>query len=324
MFWKSLFLCIVRRIQNIRYQSHYAMRTIILSAAAVFALGVSSLAQKPITVEGKDIAFKHNIIPGFLVTIPEVENKTIRDSWIYTLEKGAKLKAVDEAGDLTVTGTLIPEISQVPINVYSYILNQDSVNLLYVSFELDSAVYIIMDERRGEFAKARQFLVNFAKNHYLDVAGKQLESEGKKLKEMESDLKSMEKEKVKYEKLLKANAVDISAANDKLNVFRNNLKNLNDELMLQNNQYNAMSKGPAKDEKKKYINDLESRIKKTNNSIVGVEEDIVDFQEEVSKVQNDLLPSNLQEQLKLKENVTIQKEVVRVAKEKYNNIKTFR
>ena len=300
------------------------MKTLLMSFISCIFFGFVCNAQKPITIEESKITFKHGTIPGFMLTIPEVSYKAVEGSWIKSLEKGTKSKVQNDMGELTIFGALIKEIGGAPINVYSYVKNLDTVILLAASFELKKNEYVTMENRQEESAKTREYLLGFAKDHYLELAKEQLDNEEKKLSKLEGDLKSLENNKNKLEKMIQSNNVTIGSTNDAQVILRTNLLSLNDELLAQTNQYNALEEGTTKDEKKKYIDDLEKSIKKTNRDIESGEKKIVDLQSEIEKGKNDTLPNNLKEQEQTRSAMDEQKEVVNSYKVKYNTIKDFK
>jgi hypothetical protein len=300
------------------------MKTHLSIVALCLVLGSVSFAQKPITIESRQVTFTHGTMPGFVVAIPEVPFKKIEDSWIKLQEKGTKSDIKNNEGEYTLFGANIKDITSESMNIYSYLKNQDTVNVLAVVFELSPKDFITQDTHKEEFTKARDFLLNFAKDHYMELAEDQLQSEEKKLDKLEGDLKSLENDKNKLEKMIQSNTTEIGAKNDELVVLRTNLLSLNDELVKQTNELNALEEGPAKDEKQKYIDDLEKQVKKTNKSIESDENKIVDMNDEIRKAQDDGIPDNLKEQRKLKKDIDQQSEVVRNAKDKVNNIKNFK
>ncbi|OFY53376.1 MAG: hypothetical protein A2Y87_00880 [Bacteroidetes bacterium RBG_13_46_8] len=221
-------------------------------------------------------------------------------------------------------GAIIKDISSESINIYSFVKNQDSVTVLTASFELKPKDYIAVDNHNEEFAKTREFLLNFAKEPYLKLAEEQLQNEEKKLSKMEGDLKSLENNKNKLEKMIQSNTTDIGATNDELVLLRTNLLSLNNELVKQTNEFNALEEGSAKDEKKKYLDELEKQVKKTNKSIESGEKKIIDMKDEIEKAQSDGLPNNIKEQEKLKKEIEYQRNVATTAREKVNGINSFK
>jgi len=300
------------------------MKTFLTTISLCLVLSCVTFAQRPITIESAQVTYTHGTLPGFIVTIPEVSFKQIEESWIKLQEKGTKSELKNSGGEFTMYGAIIKDISSESINIYSFLRNQDSVTVLTASFELKPKDYITVDNHNEEFAKTREFLLNFAKEPYLKLAEEQLQNEEKKLTKMEGDLKSLENNKNKLEKMTQSNTTEIGATNDELALLRTNLLSLNNELIKQTNEFNALEEGSAKDEKKKYLDKLEKQVKKTNKSIESGEKKIIDMKDEIEKAQGDSLPNNIKEQEELKKEIEYQRNVAAIALEKVNGIKNFK
>ena len=299
------------------------MKALLISCFVAFAAISYSNAQKAITIEEKNLSFKHGTINGFIVSIPEVPLKTVEEKWISSIQKGTKSKVQKEYGEMTIFGAIIKDVAGGPINIYSYIKQKDSIVYLAASFELKKDEYINSETRDYEASKAKSYLFQFAKDNYLDLAKNQLQTEEKKLNKLESNLNSLQNEKNKLEKTILSDTSEIIATKSELKSSGQNLQSLNDELKAQKNQVDTMSAGPAKEEKTKYIADLEKRINKTKTSISSGEKKLVELQSEIKQAQNEGIPKNNLEQEKVKKEIIAKKEVVRIMTNKYNTIKAF-
>jgi len=299
------------------------MKTLLTSFILCIFLSLTAIAQKAITITEGQVTFRHGNTPGITVTIPEVSFKKVQDSWIKTLEKGTKSKVMNENNEISIFGAMLKNLSPNPVNIYSLVRDNDSAILIAATVELKKDVYVTSEKDVEEFARVKEFLVEFAKGHYLELAQEQMGVEEKKLSKLEGDLKSLENEKIKLEKMIQSNTTDIGATKDELTILRTNLISLNDELLTQTNQFNALEEGTAKDEKKKYIDDLEKRVKKTNKDVESGDKKIINLQAEIEKAQNDGIPNNTKEQELLRKELENQREVVRVAKDKVERIENF-
>lgn len=310
------------RLSHIDKINYLPIKSILISIAVGLFVSFGTLAQKPVSIENKNIVFKHGENPGFIVSIPEVSTELVGKAWTKQQEKFTKSKVQNDGGELSIFGAVVKDVTAEPLNIYSYIKSQDSVCIMYVSFELKPKEYI--KEESGEaFTKAKLFLLNFAKDQYLELANDQLKVQEIKLKRLNNELESTKKDKEKLEKMIVSNGVDVNARNDELVVMRSNVKTLNEELVKQNSQYITLEEGTIKEEKKKYINELEKRIKKTNRDIESSEKKIVELKEEALLAQNEGIPANLKEQERIKAEIEKQNSVVLLATEKCNNIKAF-
>lgn len=277
------------------------------------------LAQKPIRVEDKNITFRHGTYPGFVVSIPEVYVATVRDAWIKSLEKGTKSKVQKEDIELTIFGAIIKEITESPINVYSYFKENDTCIQLFVTYELKKDVYITRNATNLEFNKARNYLMSFAKDQYAGLVKIQLQEEEKKLGKLENELKDLENNKSKLEKTIETDNETIKTLDNDIVIARSNLASLKSELDSQKNEMEKMTEGSAKDERKKYVNDLEKKVNKLENEIKTKENKIVDLKTEIEQSKN-AIPGNLNEQEKMQEKIRQQNIVVTSYKNKLNNI----
>ena len=297
------------------------MKTFIPSFILFFVLSITGFAQKAITFVEGPIVFRHGNTPGITVSIPEVSFKKVQDSWIKTLEKGTKSKVMNEDNEISIFGAMLKNISPAPVNVYSFVRDNDSAILVAATVELKKDVYVTLENNPEEYAKVKGFLLEFAKGHYLELAEEQLAAEEKKLSKLEGDLKDLDNDKVKLEKMIQSNTNTIASTNDELTILRNSLKSLNDEMLAQTNAYNALEEGTAKDEKKKYIDDLEKRIKKDNKDIESGEKKIINLQSEIDKGRDESLPEVIRSQEQTRIAIDQQKEVVNAATAKCNTIK---
>jgi hypothetical protein len=299
------------------------MKTFLTTLIFCFVLSMTGIAQNAITITEGPVTFRHGNTPGITVTIPEVSFKKVQDSWIKTLEKGTKSKVMNENNEISIFGAILKNLSPTPVNIYSLVKDNDSAILIAATVELKKDVYVSSEKDVEEFTKVKAFLLEFAKGHYLELAQEQLSTEEKKLSKLEGDLKSLENEKVRLEKMIQSNTSTIGSTQDELVILKTNLKSLNDELLAQTNQFNALEEGTAKDEKKKYIDDLEKRIKKDTKDIESGEKKIINQQAEIDKAQNDGLPENAKQQEQLRKEIESQGEVVRIAKDKVTRIENF-
>ena len=131
-------------------------------------LGIN--AQKPITISDDTLQIGKSVLPGMSVTIPEVDYDKALKTWIRDLQTGTKSKVVTENGEMSIFGAKIKAISSNQINVYSKLIKLDSMLQLFASFETKKDQYIERSSGEPEYAKAQDFLKEFAKNQYIEVA----------------------------------------------------------------------------------------------------------------------------------------------------------
>jgi len=219
-------------------------------------LGIN--AQKPIIVSEDSLQIGKSILPGLSVTIPESDYDKALKTWIRDLQGGTKSKVVTENGEMSIFGAKIKAITPNQINVYSKLIKLDSMLQLFVSFETKKDQYV---ERSSgpEFANAQDYLKQFAKSQYFDVAKGQADAEEKKLRDLQKELSSLENEKSKMQKGVQTDNSNISSEKENITVQNNELNTVNAAIIEQNSQLATMEEGPAKKEKAAQIKELEEK-----------------------------------------------------------------
>jgi hypothetical protein len=279
-------------------------------------------AQKPITISEDSLKVGKTNMPGFQVTIPEVSYETALKAWTKTLESGSKSKVITDAGVMSIFGSKIKDISPNPVNVYSKLIKLDSTIQLSASFELKKDEYIQRTATPAEFAKAESFLKGFSKDLYIDLAKDQYNVEDKKLREIEKELSSLEKEKNKMQKSITSNNTTISNEKENITVQNNELTTVSAAIIEHNRQLDTMAVGPAREEKEKYLKELDKRKKKAQSSIESSQNKINRTTSDTEKI-NGEIPKNEQAQQQVNEKLQAQQAVTQKYADKLKKIKSY-
>lgn len=299
------------------------MKIRILSVLAALIPFIGLNAQKPILMLEDSILFGNNKLPGISVTIPEVEYEKTLKNWIKLQESGTKSKIVNEGGKMSIFGAINKNISENPINIYSELVDCDSVLKLTAAFELRKDVYIGRSVGESELAKAKTYLFNFAKEQYVDLVNEQLKAEENKLKDLEKELNSLERNQAGMEKDIRSSNKLISSEKDNLVVLNNDLTTLTAAIIEHNTLLNSMEQGPEKDEKEKYIKDLEKQKKKILNSIKKSENKISKAESKINNA-NRAIPKNDDSQERIRRRIADQENVVQKYVDKLNKVKSYK
>jgi chromosome segregation ATPase len=278
--------------------------------------------QRPITVAGDSLKFGKSSMPGLSVNIPEANYEKTLKTWIKTLESGTKSKVAKENNELSIFGANIKDISLTPVNIYSKIVTRDSMLQLSASFELGKDKYIEKAKSEADYAKALNFLKQFAKNEYLEVAKERVNVEDKKLKDLEKDLASLEKEKARLQKSIQSNNTTITNEKDNIALQNNDLKTVTASITDNNSQLTSMDEGAAKEERQKYIKELEKRKKKILSSIESSENKINSSNSATDKATGEIA-TNETMQVTAKEKITQQTLVLQKFTDKMEKIKLY-
>jgi len=299
------------------------MKAILLFSLLIIVSVVSLRAQKPIKISQDSLKFGNSKMPGFVVVIPEVNYESTMKDWIKELQSGTKSSVVTEKSEMSIFGARLKDITPDPINVYSMLTDKDSLVQMAVSFELKKNQYIGDEASQAEVPKAKLYLFNFAKDQYIGVAKKQLKDEEEKLKKIEKEIESSEKDNSRFEKSILKSKEDIVTEKDRITVFNNNLASVSASIIEQNNQLFTMSSGVQKDEKEKFIKDLEKQKKSILKSISSSEEKINDANKNIDDSNREISNNDLTKR-KLQDQYDLQKTVVEKFNNKLETIKAYK
>lgn len=286
----------------------------------VFCSGIK--AQMPVSVSEDSLKSGKSTLPAISVIIPEVNYENTLKAWIKNLESGSKSKVVTENNDMSIFGAKIKEISPNPVNVYSKLIKLDSTLKLTASFELKKDQYVDRNSTAAEFPKAEDYLKQFAKNQYIVLVKTQVDGEDKKLRDIEKELSSLEREKTRMQKSIASNNTTIANEKENITIQNNELTTVTAAIVEHNRQLDTMSTGPAKEEKLKYIKDLEKRKKKAQSSIESSENKINKTNNDTDKT-NAEIPKNEKMQEQVNEKIQNQQAVLQKFTDKLKKIKAY-
>lgn len=279
-------------------------------------------AQKPIIVSEDSLQIDRSLMPGLSVTIPEVDYDKALKAWIRDLQAGTKSKVNTENGEMQILGAKIKDISKNAISVYSKLERLDSMLILYASFETSKDQYITSATVEPEFSKVQNFMKEFAKNQYIEVAKEQADAEEKKLKDLQKELSSLENEKSRMQKGIQNDNSNIGSEKENIAIQTNELNTVSAAIVEQTDLLASMEEGPAKKEKEAQIKELEKRKKKAQNSIESSEKKIGKADSDIDQATGDI-PRNERIQEKVKEQIIAQEAVYQRYADKLKKIRSY-
>lgn len=295
------------------------MKNISALLLALFILPII-YAQQPIRVYEDSIAYGKNKYPGVIVTIPEANYEKLQKDWKKELETKTKSKVVIENGEWSIFGANVKNLSATPVNIYSKLNNLDSLVELRAAVELKKDVYV--EKQSSEMLKLETYLKEFAKNQYLETAGSQLNVQEDTLRMLKKMLSDYEKSESKLKENIKSSEKSIKEAEDNISALNSELETLISEINNQNSQYTSMEEGKIRDEKGKYIKDLDKRRKKLGNDIESAEHKIKKANKEIEDAEKEI-PEKQTLQEEVKKKISAQELVVQKYEQKLATIKTY-
>jgi hypothetical protein len=284
-----------------------------------FSLSLTTLGQKPVTVEEKQINFKHGEYSGLVLTIPEVDAPNVQKEWIRKLQQSTKSDVTSDVIELSIFGAKISDIYADPINVYSKITAADSAVRLEAVFELKPKEFVSSSQNGVEYSKARAYLFEFGKSQYADLAKDDYKAQEKSLNILEQKLDNLYSSKTNLDKSLVDAKNTIAQDENEIASLKSELTTQNDELNSEKNELASLTDESAIDLKKEQIKDTEKKIKKSMDAINNDEKEILDKKSLITSAELDV-STNLKEQESVRYQIDAQKPKVQAAEKKYNNI----
>jgi hypothetical protein len=279
-------------------------------------------SQQPIIVSEDSLKIGKSLLPGLSVTIPEADYDKALKAWIKDLQAGTKSDVVTENEEMTIFGAKLKNISPNPLNVYSRIVKLDSMLKLYVALEIKKDEYIEKAYRNSEYIKVEEYIREFSKNQYIDVAKDQMDQEGDKLRDLQKELSSLENDKSKMLKSIQSDEATILNEKDNITIQNSELNSVEASLREQKSLLAGMEAGPAQKEKSEQVKDLEKRKKKALNSVESSENKIEKSNNAIDKA-NSEIPQNEAMQEKLREQIIIQEGIYQKYADKLKTIKAY-
>lgn len=298
-------------------KSNYFILCLVMLVAAPILNG-----QKPVKVLEDSVRFGNYLYPGFNVTIPEANFDNVLKNWIKIQENGTKSKVQTENGEMTIFGALIKEVSPAPVNIYSRLMNEDTLSRLYVCIELKKDLYVEPASGDIQLTSAKDYLKEFAKSQYIDFIKDELAAEEKILRDLNKELGSLESSKARSQRTAKNNRNTVNDEQEKLLVKHNELSLLSNEIINKNNEMMAMPVGAGRDAMTTQVNELEKRRKKLQKEIGKAEKKIGKAKSAIDQADRSI-PRNENEQDVMKSKIDAQQAVVQRFIDKLNTVKLY-
>ena len=290
---------------------------ILLILSLITCLGTK--AQNPILVSEDSLNFGQSMMPALTVIIPESNYERTLKAWTRELQSNTKSKLATDNDGMSIFGVLIKEISPNSLNVYSKMMNLDSMVKLSVAFEIKKDQYIESITGEPSFTNAKSYIKEFAKNQYIEVAKDQLDAEDKKLRDLQRELSSLEKENANLQASIRSNNNIIVDEKGNIIVQNGELTRLSAEIDKQKIKLDSLEAGPVKVEKEAEIKDLEKSKEKVLNSISSSENRINRANNAIDDANREI-PNNQ----KMQQDVMVRIEQQQIVYQKFvNKLKTI-
>jgi len=202
-----------------------------------------------------------------------------------------------------------------------------------LSFVGEYKTYQLFNEKSFNKLKKGTWFINTSRGEVTDTASLKKALETGRLggavldvwenePDIDMELATLEKEKGRLEKSIQSNNNTVAKENDNLAIQNDELTTVSAGITDNNSQLSTMDDGPAKDERIKYIKDLEKRKKKALSSIEASENKIKNAENDTFRA-NSEIPRNESMQDSVKERIVQQEMVVQKFTDKLANIKLY-
>jgi hypothetical protein len=279
-------------------------------------------AQKPITIMEDSLLVGKYMHPGISVTIPEVNYEKTLKNWIKQIEAGTKSKVVTEDGMMTLFGAMLKKISPNPVNMYSKLINQDTLNKLMVCIEIKKDEYLEPAFGDAQMMVAKDYLKAFAKDQYIEFIKDEVAAEEKKLKDLTSQLSSLENTYSKTQKQAESSRTTISKEQETLATMNGQLSQLSTDINRENTAMIGMETGPEKEAQAARIKEMNKAKKKLQKDISKAESNIKKAESSIAEA-DDAIPLNKNEQAVMQQKIDEQTVVVQKFNDKLNTVKLY-
>lgn len=284
-----------------------------------FSVSVAK-AQKPITLSSDSVKFGNRYYPGFWLSIPEVSAADVKENWIKMIEKGTKSDVSATDNEMTLFGANIPGFKTGSSNIESKIAWKDSLTMLFVSVETARDVFVGTNSE--DYKALNKYLMDFAKDQYIDKAKSQLSAEEAILKDLEKQNKNAGRSQDKMEKKIQKANISIKNEQDNIDRFNLELNTLDIRIGNTSSSLSVLPEGDSKTAIESDLKDLQKQKKKLLKNINSSQSRISKEEKNISNYNKDI-DSQKDTQSDLSDRISQQKKVVSMYKQKIKNIKAF-
>jgi predicted nucleic acid-binding Zn-ribbon protein len=301
------------------------IKTQILAILILFLVPAFIYAQEKVEVVHKTVAISPGEQPAYVVEIPESDYKDVTDDWKKIIRQNTKSKVEEVESEYIIKGTVINEISQNPINIYSTVIHSDSTVKIIAAFEIDSVFFFLDEENKTvQNEKTHQHIQHlmhdFAINQYINYvaddlsdAQKELKSKNKEYKNILGDIESQQKD-------IKQNEQDIKDSEDLISSYETDNERKLGEINAKKEANALVSGEDAIKQARSDLKSLEKEKKGIENDLAKEKKNIVKYQSNIKEAEHKIENLTEQQQEK-KEEIEKQEDIVKAIDAKLAGIK---
>ena len=208
------------------------------------------------------------------------------------------------------------------MNLYSKLVNQDTLNKLMVCIEIKKDEYLEPALGDAQMMVAKDYLKAFAKDQYIEFIKDEVAAEEKKLKDLTSQLSSLENDYSKTQKKAESSRTTISKEQETLATMNGQMSQLSTDINRENSVMIGMDTGPEKEAQAARIKEMNKTKKKLQKDISKAESNIKKAESSIAEA-DDAIPLNKNEQAVMQQKIDEQTIVVQKFNDKLNTVKLY-
>jgi DNA repair exonuclease SbcCD ATPase subunit len=283
------------------------------------------MAQEKIEVVNEMVKMSKGEQPAYIVTIPQASYDEVVNNWTKIIRQNTKSKVEEMEHELVIMGTRISQISKDTINIYSAVIQTDSLIKLVALYEIDSVFFSMTDDTHHLHTEKmhhhiKNFMHEFAVNQYKNSVEEELNQAEKQLKTKNKELKELSKQKTSYQKEIKESEQNIKSAEDKISSYEQDSERKLTEINNKKESMGSLQNDPdLLNQAKTQLKTLEKEKRNIDSNLEKEQKNIVKNQSNIEELTR-LIEANEEKQKEKMTEIEAREDLVNQIKLKLHGI----
>lgn len=292
----------------------------------IVLLPLFSNGQENIIVTQRPVSMSQGEQPAYIVVVPQSDYDQVLKEWKKIIRQNTKSKVEEKEHELFIAGTHIEGIHHKPINVYSAVINKDSVVKVVAVYEIDSVFFAYSEEKPNlknekTHHHIKNFMRDFAVSQYKSTVEIELSDAEKLLKTKNKELKELSKQNEIYQKEMKENEQNIKNSEDLISSYEKDSERKLSQINSKKESIASLADDPAlASQANDQLKSLEKEKRNIGDKIEKEQKNIVKNQSNIEEL-NRFIEDNAEKQTLKKAEIENQEDVVNAIKVKLGGIK---
>lgn len=172
-------------------------------------------SQVDIRVEEQSLGMSKGTQPAFVVTIPQVDLKSVDADFKKYIKKGTKGKVEEVSGEIILFGATNSKISPLAFDMYARV-TQSSNGVVVSAWLSEGEGFVSSQSAPSKAVVFKQYIRAFAVDEYKEAVKAEVKEEEKKLKDEQKKLEDFQKEEKKAESNIESHRAEIASREKKI------------------------------------------------------------------------------------------------------------